>query len=67
VKAASEVYAPVSGEVTAVNDDLVDEPAKVNASAMGDGWFFKIKLSDPAELDALMDSSSYKEYVEGLQ
>ena len=66
VKAASEVYAPASGEVTAVNADLVEEPARVNADALGEGWFFKIRLSDPAELDALLTQDAYDEYVEGL-
>lgn len=66
VKAASEVYAPVSGEVVAVNEGLVDEPSKVNAQAMGDGWFFKISLDDSAELDDLMDASAYKEYLASL-
>jgi len=67
VKAASEVFAPVSGEVVEVNADLEAEPAKVNSGAEGDGWFFKIRLSKPAELDALMDPAAYKDFVEGLQ
>src|SRR6266478_3291487 len=54
-KAASEVYAPVSGEVVAVNDAVVEDPARVNADAMGEGWFLKLKLTDPKQLDALMD------------
>ena len=66
VKAASEVYAPVSGSVTAINDKLTAEPATVNSAAMGDGWFVKIKLSNPSELDKLMDEAAYKKYVEGL-
>jgi glycine cleavage system H protein len=66
VKAASEVYAPVSGSVTAINDKLTAEPATVNAAAMGDGWFVKIKLSNPSELDKLMDEAAYKKFVEGL-
>lgn len=66
VKAASEVYAPVTGSVIAINDKLSAEPATVNAAAMGDGWFVKIKLSNPAELDKLMDEVAYKKYVEGL-
>jgi glycine cleavage system H protein len=66
VKAASEVYAPVTGSVTAINDKLSAEPATVNSAAMGDGWFVKIKLSNPAELDKLMDEAAYKKYVEGL-
>jgi glycine cleavage system H protein len=66
VKAASEVYAPVSGEVVAVNDELSGEPAKVNADPMGDGWFMKIRMSNPAELDELMDQAKYESYVAGL-
>lgn len=65
VKAASEVYAPVSGEVIEANDQLAANPALVNASAMGDGWFFKIRLSDPGELSELMDEAAYKKFVEG--
>ena len=66
VKAASEVFAPVSGEVVAVNDALQGEPAKVNADPMGDGWFMKIRLANPKELDGLMDEAGYQKYVEGL-
>ncbi|SME94455.1 glycine cleavage system H protein [Tistlia consotensis] len=66
VKAASEVYAGVSGEVTAVNEALVDEPAKVNAEPESGGWFFKMTLSDPGELSGLMDEAAYKAFVEGL-
>jgi glycine cleavage system H protein len=66
VKAASEVYAPVGGTVTAVNDDLNAEPAKVNSSPEGDGWFFKIKLSNKAELTQLMTEEKYADYVKGL-
>jgi glycine cleavage system H protein len=66
VKAASEVYAPLSGEVVAVNDALADEPAKVNVAPTGDGWFFKLRLKDPKQLDALMDEAAYQAYVEGL-
>ena len=63
VKAAADFYAPLSGEVTEVNDALADNPALVNQSPHGDGWFFKIKLSKPAELDGLMDFESYKRSV----
>jgi glycine cleavage system H protein len=63
VKAASEVYAPVSGSVVAVNDKLSAEPATVNAEPMGGGWFVKIKLSKPAELDGLMDKAAYDSFV----
>jgi glycine cleavage system H protein len=66
VKAASDVYTPVSGEVVAVNDALGDEPEKVNSDAEGDGWLFKVKLSDPGELDALMDQDAYASYIAGL-
>ncbi len=66
VKAASEVYAPASGEVVAVNEDLVDEPSKVNAHAMSDGWFFKMTLDDVDELDDLLDAAAYKDYLASL-
>jgi glycine cleavage system H protein len=66
VKAASEVYAPVSGEVTAANAALADDPARVNADPMGEGWFFKLKLADAKELDGLLDEAAYKKLVEGL-
>jgi glycine cleavage system H protein len=62
-KAASEVYAPVSGEVIAVNDELLGDPAKVNADAQGDGWFIKVRLSDPKEVEALMDDAAYGAFV----
>lgn len=65
VKAASEVYAPVSGEVTAINAALGDDPALVNKAPTGDGWFFKVKLANPAELDALMDEAAYKTFTAG--
>ena len=63
VKAASEVYAPVGGEVTAANDALVAEPAKVNEDPEGAGWFFKLKLSDKAEFAKLMDAAAYQAFV----
>ncbi len=63
VKAASEVYAPASGEVLAINAALADDPARVNKDAVGEGWFFKLKLADPKELDALMDDAAYKEFT----
>jgi glycine cleavage system H protein len=66
VKAASEVYAPVGGEVTAANSALEAEPAKVNEDPEGAGWFFKLKLSDKAEFAKLMDASAYQEFVKGL-
>lgn len=67
VKAASEVYAPVSGEVVAVNEDLGEEPGRVNSDAMGAGWFFKIRLADVSELESLMDPGEYKDYLGGLR
>jgi glycine cleavage system H protein len=62
-KAASEVYAPVSGEVVAVNDVIADDPGKVNADPMGDGWFLSVKLDDPKSLDGLMDEAAYAAFV----
>jgi glycine cleavage system H protein len=67
VKAASEVYAPVSGEIVETNGVLGGDPAKVNADAMGDGWFFKLRLADPKQLDLLMDEAAYQEFVAGLE
>ena len=64
VKAASELHSPASGTVTEVNDALNDEPTKVNEDAMGEGWFFKLKVSDAAELDALMDEAAYKDSLD---
>lgn len=66
VKAASDVYAPVSGEVVEGNAALEGEPALVNTAPEGDGWFFKLTLSDPAELEGLMDETAYKAFVDGL-
>ena len=66
VKAASDVYSPASGTVTAVNAALSDTPELVNSTAEGDGWLWRMTLSDAAELDALMDEAAYREYVEGL-
>jgi glycine cleavage system H protein len=66
VKAASEVYAPVSGEVTGSNTALTDDPAKVNADPEGDGWFFKLKGVDAAEFGKLMTKAQYDEFVKGL-
>ena len=66
VKAASEVYAPASGEVTESNPDLDADPGKVNADATGEGWLYKMKITDAGELDDLMDEDEYKDYVEGL-
>jgi glycine cleavage system H protein len=66
VKAASEVYAPVSGEIVAVNEALADAPSTVNEDAAGKGWFVKIKLSHPPELDGLMDEAAYAAYLKTL-
>jgi glycine cleavage system H protein len=66
VKAASDVYAPVSGTVIEGNTALADDPALVNSDPEGAGWFFRIELSDPAELDGLMDAAAYQSFVEGL-
>jgi glycine cleavage system H protein len=64
VKAASEVYAPVSGEVVEINSALAADPAKVNADPMGEGWFLKVRLADRSELDGLMDEAAYLRFVE---
>jgi glycine cleavage system H protein len=63
VKAASDVYTPVSGEVTEANGDLAASPALVNEDAEGKAWFFKVRLANPAELDALMDRAAYDQFV----
>ncbi len=66
VKAASDVYSPVSGEVVEINSALEDEPALVNSDPEDDGWFFRIRLLDSSELDGLMDEAAYKKFVAGL-
>ncbi|MCG8569950.1 MAG: glycine cleavage system protein GcvH [Spirochaetes bacterium] len=68
VKSVSQIYAPVSGELTAFNEILEDESqtASVNEDPYGKGWIFKMKLSDPAQLDTLMDEKAYQEYVDSL-
>lgn len=66
VKAASDIYSPVSGVVIEGNAKLGDEPATVNEDPEGDGWFFKLELSDASELEGLMDEGAYKKYVAGL-
>ena len=63
VKAASDVYAPITGEVLEINDALVAEPAMVNSDADGKAWFFKLKLADKSELDGLMDAEAYKKHT----
>ena len=60
VKAASEVYAPIGGEVVEANPAIVSDPSLVNSDPMGAGWFFKLKLANPSEVDALMDEAAYK-------
>ncbi len=62
VKAAADVYMPVTGEITEVNEALRDDPSLANSDPMGAGWFFKVKLSNVAELDALMDETSYTDF-----
>lgn len=66
VKAASDVYSPVSGTVIEGNAALADDSSLVNSDAEGAGWFFKLTLSDPSELDSLMDEAAYAAFVEGL-
>jgi glycine cleavage system H protein len=66
VKAASDIYAPVSGRVSEVNEALLEDPATVNRDAMGDGWFFKLEVEDPGEIDELMDDRAYADFVEAL-
>ena len=66
VKAASDVYSPVSGEVVEANDALSADPSLVNSAAESSGWFFKIKLSDKSELDGLMDQDAYLNFLAGL-
>jgi len=63
VKAASDVYAPVGGEVVEVNDDLADSPEKVNADAYGEGWLFRLQPADVSEMAALMDAEAYENYL----
>jgi glycine cleavage system H protein len=64
VKAASDVYAPVTGEVTEANQALSDDPSLVNTDPEGEGWFFRLRLSDTSELDGLMDADAYKSFCE---
>ena len=63
VKAVSDVYAPLSGEVTEVNDELADNPERINDDPYGEGWLVKVKLSDPSQVDALMDAAAYRELL----
>jgi glycine cleavage system H protein len=66
VKAANELYAPISGEVTAVNTALAADPTKINADPTGEGWLFKLRVTDAKELDALMDEAAYLKFVDSL-
>ena len=66
VKAASDVYAPVSGEVIEGNPAIADDPAVINRDPEGEGWFFKLKLDDAGELDGLMDEGAYRDWVKTL-
>ena len=66
VKAASDIYSPVSGEVIEANGELANTPGDVNAEPMGKGWFFKLKLASKAELDGLMDAKAYDDFVKSL-
>jgi glycine cleavage system H protein len=66
VKAASDVYAPASGEVLEANPAIADDPSVINSDPEGEGWFFKLRLSDPAELEELMDEGAYREWVATL-
>ena len=67
VKAASEVYAPLTGEVIEVNEMLTEDPAQVNADPYGAGWFMRLRIDDPSELDELMDEEAYKEFLADLE
>lgn len=67
VKAASEIYAPVSGEILEVNAGLEDEPDKINQSPLDDGWLFKMRLGNTGELDELMDEEAYDTFTAGLE
>jgi len=64
VKAASDIYAPVSGEVTETNDDLVSSPELINDDPYGDAWLIRVEMSDPSEIEHLMSAQDYKDYVE---
>ena len=66
VKAASDVYAPVSGEVTEGNQAIADDPSLINSDPEGEGWFFRLKLDNPGELDGLMDEGAYRDWIQTL-
>lgn len=63
VKAASDILAPIDGEIVEVNEAIVDEPGKVNEDPLGDAWFFKMKASDPSQMDDYMDEAAYKDFI----
>jgi glycine cleavage system H protein len=65
VKAVSDVFAPLSGEIVEVNEELGDSPERINADPYGEGWMIKVRMSDPSEADRLMDATAYKELLEG--
>ena len=65
VKAAADVYMPVTGEITEVNEDLRNDPSLANSDPLGKGWFFKVKLAQPAEVDALLDETAYNQFSAG--
>jgi len=63
VKAASEVYAPITGQIVESNQSIIDDPSLVNSDPLGNGWFFKLKITDPSEIDALMDEAAYNTQI----
>jgi glycine cleavage system H protein len=65
VKAVSDVFAPLSGEIVEVNEELADSPERINADPYGEGWMIKVQMSDPSEVGGLMDADAYKEMLEG--
>ncbi len=67
VKAASEIYAPVGGTVTEVNEALADAPETVNADPTGEGWFFRLRIADAGDLDGLLSEDAYNAYIEGIE
>ena len=67
VKAASDIFAPVTGTITAVNKELEDSPEIINSSPYDEGWICRIKMNDPSELNQLLDSQKYEEYIKGLE
>jgi len=63
VKAASEVYAPITGQIVESNQSIIDDPSLVNSDPLGNGWFFKLKIADASEIDALMDEAAYNTHI----